>query len=146
MGESPIIFLTELLITKPTRQVRIINTYSTYRTSTICLHSATTSSSSPIWMNDVEFLSLEKNPLTGMGTTFPNISKNLRWIRPFFSQKLCHYIPFLAFWGEQKYFAGQQNPDTFNFYIFIVELSCICIKNIFKSCTILLARLLGVDS
>ena len=35
MGESPI-FLIELLITKLTRQVCIINTYSTYRTSSIC--------------------------------------------------------------------------------------------------------------
>ena len=36
-----LLYKVVLLITKLTRQVRIINTYSTYRTSTICPHSAT---------------------------------------------------------------------------------------------------------
>jgi len=46
MGESPI-FLIELLITKLTRQVCIINTYSTYRTSSICIHTATSPPQAP---------------------------------------------------------------------------------------------------
>ena len=49
MGESPI-FLLELLITKLTRQVCIINTYSTYRTSSICIHTATFPPQAPfVW-------------------------------------------------------------------------------------------------
>ena len=119
MGESPI-FLIELLITKLTRQVCIINTYSTYRTSSICIHTATSPPQAPFAVSTIAastfFVSLLRQP------TFKH-NINLKVAEPFKLQiQLWKLIQFshgsyelICFFPNR--FGSETKPISFSFVV-----------------------------